>query len=256
MSYLNINKQSYTPSANITFNNPNQNMNQNMNQSKTSYNGPNQYQQMQQQSSYSNRIKNGVANIYQEPKVERITPNEMREALDQRSNKDLVMSKRLLNKYYASIRDFGVKLQKRFCIVKIPLTELDMMRCDKNKILLYIHNDLTANGFKVQFVDPNFLIIRWNLAKSNNEMPSIEYASSIRPSSNQRQLTYNNTTTTSFRNIDDFQPTLPIQVNNEIRNTNNNKSGNNNSSNVNPYSKSSSRKITLPENRNNMPLMF
>ena len=253
MSYLNINKQSYIPNRGVTFNNPNQNQNQMVYQN--SYNGPNQYQQMnqqrqQQQSSYSNRIKNGVANIYQEPKVERITPSQMREALDQRSNKDLVMSKRLLNKYYASIRDFGVKLQKRFCIVKIPLTELDMMRCDRNKILLYIHNDLTANGFKVQFVDPNFLIIRWNLAKSNNEMPSIEYASSIGPSSNQKQLTYNNTAS-SFRDISDFQQTLPMNVND---NNGNNK--NNGNSNVNPYSKSSSRKITLPENRNNMPLMF
>lgn len=253
MSYLNINKQQYVPQrTGITFNNPNYNPNMNQTQApyqQSSYNGPNQHQQ---QSSYSNRIKNGIANIYQEPNVERITPTQIREALDKRSNKDLVMSKRLLNKYYASIRDFGIKLQKRFCIVKIPLTELDMMRCDKNKILLYVHNDLTANGFKVQFVEPNFLIIRWNLAKSNHEMPSIEYASSNGPSGNQRQLTYNNASVSSFRDITDFQPTLPSST----INNNHNLQRSDSSSNVNPYSKTSSRKITLPENRNNMPLMF
>lgn len=226
---------------------------------------PEYSKQNQQQSSYSNRIRNGIANIYQEPKVKRITPIQMREELNKRSNKDLVMSKRLLNKYYASIRDFGIKLQKRFCIVKIPLTELDVMRCDKNRILLYVYNDLTANGFKVQFVDPNYLIIRWNLAVNDHNTP-IEYIPSSESVNNKRQLTYNNTSASSFRDINDFQPAFPITAKNDNDNNNytdryypSNQSVNK-TRDVNPYSKLSSlsnyRKITLPENRNNMPLLF
>lgn len=188
---------------------------------------------------------NGIPepNVVMRPQteVQRVTPGQMKAELDKRANRNIDMGNKLLNRCYRTIKNVGVGLRERFCIYKIPIVELEMGGCDKNKIILYLCHDLTNNGYQVEFFQPNMLFIRWNLSQKNN-------SGRIAPPA-YKQLTYNSTPN-SYRSIDGFQKNTPSQ---QFRTSGQQPQVTQNPYNMNQIHRQNPR---LPDNKSDFPLLF
>jgi hypothetical protein len=68
----------------------------------------------------------------------------------------------ILQKCHKRIK-YNATLQRPYCFFQIPEFIFGVPLFDANELKTYIMNSLTKNGFKLLYIDPNWLFIHWDV---------------------------------------------------------------------------------------------
>ena len=69
----------------------------------------------------------------------------------------------ILQKIHSRIK-YNAKLEKTYCFFHIPEFIIGVPLYNVNDLKNYIINSLSKNGFKIMYIEPNWLFISWDLS--------------------------------------------------------------------------------------------
>ena len=107
-----------------------------------------------------------MTSIFSLSKIEgentKININELYEKKRERELNELKLYKKILAKIHTKIREISRKYtDQQFCWFPIPETILGYTNYDSANCIAYVMDELTSNGFRVQYFHPQLLFIVW-----------------------------------------------------------------------------------------------
>ena len=86
-------------------------------------------------------------------------------------------------------------MKKTYCFYQIPEFIIGTPIYDINEMRKYVINSLKTNGFKIMYVEPNWLFISW-IRESNKKLVNKEFKKEIKEKEKNK-----------YKSIDGFKPT-------------------------------------------------
>jgi len=90
---------------------------------------------------------------------------------------------------------YNSNLEKTYCFFQIPEFIIGTPIYDINEMRKYVINSLKNNGFKIMYIEPNWLFISW-MKESNKKLVNKEYKKEIKEKEKSK-----------YKSVDGFKPT-------------------------------------------------
>ena len=90
---------------------------------------------------------------------------------------------------------YNSNLEKTYCFYQIPEFIIGTPIYDINEMRKYVINSLKNNGFKIMYIEPNWLFISW-IRESNKKLVNKEFKKEIKEKEKSK-----------YKSIDGFKPT-------------------------------------------------
>jgi len=117
--------------------------------------------------------------------------NKLYETTYQKNIQRLENFDNILKKIHNRIK-YNAKIEKTYCFFNIPGFIIGMPLYNINDLKKYIINALEKDGFKLMYIDPNWLFISWEINK-----PEMKRINKIRKQSKQGG---------NYRLVDEYKP--------------------------------------------------
>jgi hypothetical protein len=118
--------------------------------------------------------------------------NELFETSNNKTLRRLELYDSILQKCHSRIKYYS-KHEHTMCCYPIPEFIIGMPLYDVSELRKFIMNSLTKNGFKIMYIEPNWLVINW---ENNN-----------RKLTNMQNKTEVKNTKSNYKPIEDYKPT-------------------------------------------------
>ena len=101
--------------------------------------------------------------------MSRLNINELHNVINEKNLKRLEKYDEVLQKCHTRIKYYSSK-NRTYCFFQIPEFIFGMPLYDIQELRTYTINSLTNNGFKILYIDPNWLFITWDIAKDTKNI--------------------------------------------------------------------------------------
>ena len=93
--------------------------------------------------------------------------NQLYETIDEKNNKRLNKFDEILQKIHKRIK-YNAGIEKTYCFFQIPEFIIGVPLYNVDDLKKYIINSLERDGFRILYVDPNWLFINWDIRSKKN----------------------------------------------------------------------------------------
>ena len=129
------------------------------------------------------------------PPSEQLTVDDLHNEIDTREFEKYKIHEQILEKCHNQIKNVNKKSNCKYTIFKIPIIQFGVPVYDVIQCAIFIMEDLIKRGFKVQFQNPNILVISWFIRNknSNNEYKQYINNQNNNKQNNNKQINYHPT---------------------------------------------------------------
>jgi len=96
--------------------------------------------------------------------------NELHGSIHRRKVKSLELYNSILEKIHHRIK-YNAELEKTYCFYNIPGFIIGVPLYDIKELTTYVITALKKNGFKLLYIDPNWLFISWGMEETSTKQP-------------------------------------------------------------------------------------
>ena len=96
--------------------------------------------------------------------------NELHGSIHRRKVKRLELYNSILEKIHHRIK-YNAELEKTYCFYNIPGFIIGVPLYDIKELTTYVITALKKNGFKLLYIDPNWLFISWSIEEAPTKQP-------------------------------------------------------------------------------------
>ena len=124
--------------------------------------------------------------------MSRLNINELHNVINEKNLKRLEKYDEVLQKCHTRIK-YNSSKNRTYCFFQIPEFIFGMPLYDIQELRTYTINSLTNNGFKILYIDPNWLFITWDIMKDTKKI-----AQKPKPTSKPSKV---------YKSVDSYKPT-------------------------------------------------